>query len=260
MPAFEQQSLRLDSRKRADQVRERIVELLRSGDFSAGDRLPTEQQLMAMFGVGRSSVRAAIQSLVGLGIIELRPGIGTFVRPLSIEDVLGLVQGAVRLDYSVALNVHEVRAMIETTAARLAAERRTEADLEEMRRQIARYDLELEAGSHEGSIEADMRFHQAVVAAAKNPVLSSLLDSISEVLREHRRRYGPPNDRADLQMVTPEHLAIYDAIEAGNVEESVFRVGRHMRIIWNQIEGIATRRNDGAPGAPYLWAEGDEGL
>jgi GntR family transcriptional repressor for pyruvate dehydrogenase complex len=253
MPAFEQHSLRIDRRKRADQVRDGIVELLRAGNFQAGDRLPTEHQLMETFGVGRSSVRAAIQSLVGLGIVELRPGIGTFVRPLSLEDVMSLVQGAVRLDYSAALHLHEVRAMIETTAARLAAERRTDADLAEMHLQITRYEEEIAAGNHEGSIEADLRFHRALVAAAKNPVLVSLLDSISDVLRDHRRRYGSPPYRADVATVTSEHIAIYEAIAASDPGQSVLRVGRHMRIIWNQIETIAANRAEGTSDEPFLW-------
>lgn len=253
MPAFEQQSLRVDRRKRADQVRDGIVALLRAGNFQAGDRLPTEPQLMSMFGVGRSSVRAAIQSLAGLGIVELRPGIGTFVRPLSLEDVMSLVQDAVRLDYSAALHLHEVRAMIETTAARLAALRHSEADLGEMRQQIARYDEAIEDGNVEGSIEADMRFHRALVVAAKNPVLVSLLDSISDVLRDHRRHYGSSQHEANARAATFEHNAIYEAVARRDLEQSVIRVGRHMRIIWNQIETITTNRGEPFSGEPFLW-------
>ena len=57
----------VDSRKRADQVREGITAMIRAGQLQDGDKLPTETQLAAMFGVGRSSVRGAVQSLVGLG-------------------------------------------------------------------------------------------------------------------------------------------------------------------------------------------------
>jgi GntR family transcriptional repressor for pyruvate dehydrogenase complex len=255
MPAFNQQSMRIDPRKRADQVRERLVELMRNGDFKAGDKLPTEQQLMAMFGVGRSSVRAAIQSLVGLGVIELRPGLGSFVRPFSIDDVIGLVQGAVQLDYSTALHLHEVRAMLETTAARLAARRRTPVDLDEMRRQIDRYNLELETGNLEGSIDADISFHRALVSSAKNPVLISLLDSISDVLRDHRRHYGPLGIHPELAVVTPEHLAIYEAIEAQDAGQSVFRVSRHMRHIWNQIEIAITDHRAESSDEPLFWLD-----
>ncbi|CAN5356835.1 FadR/GntR family transcriptional regulator [soil metagenome] len=255
MPAFDEQSMRIDPRKRADQVRERLVELVRNGNFKAGDKLPTEQKLMEMFGVGRSSVRAAMQSLVGLGIIELRPGLGSFVRPLSIDDVISLVQGAVQLDYSTALHLHEVRAMLETTAARLAAQRRTIGDLEEMRRQIDRYNVELDVGNLEGSIEADLSFHRALVSSAKNPVLISLLDSISDVLRDHRRRYGPLGIHPELAVVTAEHLAIFEAIEIRDVGQSVFRVSRHMRHIWNQIEIAITDHGGDSSNEPLFWLD-----
>ncbi|MGH2551939.1 MAG: FadR/GntR family transcriptional regulator [Thermomicrobiales bacterium] len=255
MSAIDHESLRIDPRKRADQVRERLVDLMRTGDFNSGDKLPTERQLMAMFGVGRSSVRAAIQSLVGLGIIELRPGLGSYVRSLSIDDVISLVQGAIRLDYSSALNLHEVRAMIETTASRLAAHRRTERDLVEMHLQIVSYDREIAAGNREGSIEADLRFHRALVASAKNPVLSSLLDSISDVLREHRRHYGPFGTNPDFATVTQEHIAIFEAIEAQNAQQSVLRVSRHMRIIWNQIESVTTNSEQSSRSPFFLLDE-----
>jgi GntR family transcriptional repressor for pyruvate dehydrogenase complex len=255
MPAFDEQSMRIDPRKRADQVRERLVELMRNGDFKAGDKLPTEQQLMSMFGVGRSSVRAAIQSLVGLGIIELRPGLGSFVRPLPIDDLIGRVQSAVQLDYSTALHLHEARAMLETTAARLAAHRRTPVDLKEMLRQIDRYNVEFDAGNLEGSIEADLYFHRALVASAKNPVLISLLDSISDVLRDHRRHYGPVGIHPERTVVTSEHLAIYEAIENRDVGQSVLRVSRHMRNIWNQIEVVTTDHGADSLDEPLYWLD-----
>src|SRR5262245_56754191 len=106
----------LDGRKRAHQVRDRIVELVREGQLPENARPPTEPQLVKPFGVGRSSVRAAIQSLIGLGIVEVRPGRGAYVRRPSLDDVARMVDGAIRLDYSTALQLHEAHAIIEITA------------------------------------------------------------------------------------------------------------------------------------------------
>ena len=233
----------IDVRKRADQVRDRLVEMMRAGEYGAGDKLPTEPQLMEMFGVGRSSVRAAVQSLVGLGIVEVRPGRGTYVRRLSVDNLLSIVHGAFQLEFSGALHLHEVRAMIETTAARLAAHRRTSSDLDAMKRQIEQFALTHAAGNTEAAIEADLAFHRAMIASAHNPILLSLLDSISGILREHRREYGVPDDSPARTRVVLEHDAIVDALTAGDAQQSVNRVARHMRIIWDQIEAVAPKDN-----------------
>ncbi|HET8524056.1 MAG TPA: GntR family transcriptional regulator, partial [Thermomicrobiales bacterium] len=66
----------VDARKRADQVRDKIVEMIREGYLQEGEKLPTEPQLSEMFGVGRSSVREAVQALIGLGVVEMRSGRG----------------------------------------------------------------------------------------------------------------------------------------------------------------------------------------
>src|SRR5687767_4941999 len=83
----------IDVRTRADQVRDAIIALIRDGELKEGDKLPTEPQLVEMFGVGRSSVRAAVQSLIGLGIVDMRPGRGAYVRRPSLDDVVRMVNG-----------------------------------------------------------------------------------------------------------------------------------------------------------------------
>jgi GntR family transcriptional repressor for pyruvate dehydrogenase complex len=238
MPASLQSLHAIDSRKRADQVRDRLVDLMRTGDFPAGQKLPTEPELMEAFGVGRSSIRAAVQSLVGLGILERRPGVGTFVRSLTVEDLRGLVHRTVLLDYGEALQLHEIRTMLETTGARLAAKRRTEADLQEMAFQIQRYRETYLAGHRESSIDADLGFHRAILVASRNPMLLSLLDSISVNLKAHRREYGPFTNKQELSEVIAEHTKIYEAIRARDAIESERVIARHMRHVWYQIEEL----------------------
>lgn len=230
------QSDPIDSRKRADQVRDRLGELIRRKHFQEGDKLPTEAQLMKLFGVGRSSVREAVQSLVSLGIIELRPGRGAYVRRLSVEDLVSIVQGAVHLDFGTARHLHEVRVMIERTAARLAARRRTDADLDASRQQIEFYARAHANADRDAAIAADIGFHRTLVVAARNPVLLSIFDSISGSLGEHLREYGAHLGSAELNIVISEHTRILDALTQGDADLTVRQIGKHMRVIWNQIQ------------------------
>lgn len=251
MQSTEPSRLPIDPRKRADQVRDRLLEMIRSGEYREGDQLPTEPQLMEMFGVGRSSVRAAIQALVGLGIVELRPGRGTYVRRISVTDLVNIVGGAFQLDFSSALHLHEVRAMIETTAARLAAHRRSDDDLERMHQCIQDYAVAHAAKQSEQAIDADLAFHRAMVEAARNPVLLSLLDSIGGILKEHRREYGIPGDASGRARVILEHDAITEAVRAGDARRAELRVAQHMRMIWDQIEAVSSGRgNSSRPDHP----------
>lgn len=225
----------IDARKRADQVRERLVSLIRDGHFREGEKLPTEPQLSQMFGVGRSSIREAVQSLIGTGLIEMRPGQGAFVRRFDVSDIVRLASGIVRLDYGSALELHEARVMLELTAARLAAHRRTDADLILMAESIERYIAAEEVGDIDGMVAEDVTFHAAMVGATRNHVLATMLESISGVMREHRRTYMLNSLDEERGLVVAEHKGILQAVAAGDQAEAVRKVRAHMRLIWNQV-------------------------
>jgi GntR family transcriptional repressor for pyruvate dehydrogenase complex len=220
--------------------------MIREGYLQEGEKLPTEPQLSEMFGVGRSSVREAVQALIGLGVVEMRSGRGAFVRRLSLNDLVRMIDGAVRLEYGAALQVHEVRAMIEITASRLAATRRNDVDLAAMKDAILRYRMMERTGNPESLIDADLSFHRAIIEATHNEVLGTLFDSFSGLLREHRRQYGVANNPKSRALVVPEHEGIFAAIAAGNPAEAAKRMQHHMRMIWGQIERLATKEDESA--------------
>lgn len=113
-----------------------------------------------------------------------------------------------------------------------------------MRTSIENYAIAHAARNSEQAIEADLEFHRALVKAAKNPVLLSLLDSISGLLKEHRREYGIRDDSKRLTKVVVEHEAIVDALISREERVSVSRVARHMRMIWDQIEAVSANSEE----------------
>jgi len=183
-------------------------------------------------------------ALIGLGVIEMRPGRGAYVRRLSLNDVVRMVDGAVRLEYGAALQLHEVRAMIEITAARLAAIRRIDADLARMREAILRYKFAGKSSEPDRLIDADLAFHEAIVVATHNDVLVTVQQSIRGLLREHRRQYGVAGDVDARPLVIAEHEKICAAIAAGDPIRAAKRMQEHMRIIWRQIEELAIHDGD----------------
>src|SRR5204863_9149285 len=121
-----------------------------------GTKLPGETTLAATLGVGRSTVREALRALAGAGLVQPRQGAGVFV--IATEPAADL--GA-RLRRAAVTDVYEVRMMVETQAARLAAERRTPADLEALDAALAGRRAAT-TGSDAEFIDADIALHAAV--------------------------------------------------------------------------------------------------
>jgi DNA-binding FadR family transcriptional regulator len=171
----------------------RLEELISSGEWPVGFRVPPEPELVRALGVSRNTVREAISALVHAGQLDPRPGDGTYVRADTGLDA-ALERAARRWG---ALDALEVRNMLERDAARLAAQRRNEADLDAIEaalrhrtetRLAPRPALRDAADSDPGAgnqafVEADATFHQAVVAATHNRVLIELYEHLADPLR-----------------------------------------------------------------------------
>lgn len=186
------------------QLREQVL----SGQWPVGGRLPAETELAQRLEVGRSTVREAVRALVHAGLLETRQGSGTYVRSLTPG-----ADWEPRLRRAAVLEAYEVREALEVQAARLAATRRTETDIEALRACLAERDRA--RGEDARFVEADLAFHRAVVAAAHNPLLAEMFDSFAAVLREaliairsDQAVQGPDADAA--------HARLASAIEAGD--------------------------------------------
>jgi GntR family transcriptional repressor for pyruvate dehydrogenase complex len=155
------------------QLREQVL----SGQWPVGGRLPAETELAQRLEVGRSTVREAVRALVHAGLLETRQGSGTYVRSVTPG-----ADWEPRLRRAAVLEAYEVREALEVQAARLAASRRTETDIEALHASLA--ERERARGADARFVEADLAFHRSVVAAAHNPLLAEMFDSFAAVLRE----------------------------------------------------------------------------
>jgi DNA-binding FadR family transcriptional regulator len=203
----------------AELATRQLHQQLTSGQWQVGDRLPAETELADALGVGRSTVREAVRALVHAGMLATRQGSGTFVLSLSPGT-----SWEPRLRRAAVLEVYEVREALEVQAARLAAQRRTDADITALRDSLATRDQSLavigqagEAASNERFVQADLAFHRTVVAAAHNQLLAEMFDSFASVLREALVAVVTDRDLGDVS-VAPTHGRLVAAIEAGDGE------------------------------------------
>ncbi|KXJ48322.1 transcriptional regulator, GntR family [Marinobacter salarius] len=148
---------------------ESLRQAIEKGHWAIGERLPVEAQLSESLGVSRNTVREAVRVLVHVGMLETRQGDGTYVR--ATKDAGETLR---RINRAQLRDKLEVRIMLETEAAKLAAERRDAKDLEKMTLAL---DERAKAGDDvESRIRHDHAFHTALVAASHNPALSELYD------------------------------------------------------------------------------------
>jgi len=188
-----------------DKIRERIV----SGAWGPGDRLPKESELAAELGLSRNSLREAVRALSQLRVLEVRQGDGTYVSSLEPDLLLestSFVSHLLLGEGAVAL--YEVRRILEAAAAALAAARINEEGKQELGASLERM---RDAQGVEELVEADVAFHAVIARATGNPVLISLLASLSTRMLRVRLWHGRAADSA-LDVTREEHRRIYEAI------------------------------------------------
>ena len=150
-----------------------IRDLIISGELNAGDKLPPERKLSEKLGISRSYVREAIKKLEFYGILKTHPQSGTIIAGLGITALEGLITDVLRMEGSDFHSLIETRLILEVQTAKLAAERRTDEDIEALEEALACYESKVKAG--EQAIDEDLLFHIKIAEASKNNVLKSLM-------------------------------------------------------------------------------------
>ncbi|AJT63170.3 hypothetical protein T261_1484 [Streptomyces lydicus] len=161
-----------------EQATQHLRDQITGGQWPVGTKLPAETALAKTLGVGRSTVREALRALAGAGLLQARQGAGVFVIADEPEK-----DWATRLRQAAVTDIYEVRMLVEVQAARLAAQRRTKADLTAMQTAL---DARRAAsdGDDAAFVDADIALHAAVVAGAHNPVLTDLFVEFIPALRK----------------------------------------------------------------------------
>ena len=169
----------------ADMVAEQLRQQITEGTYRAGDKLPTEPELMKTFGVGRSSVREAVKLLVNMGVVRVQQGSGTFVAVPSNNDDVNI-----KMSTADRTELDEVRKILDIAIVEKAVARRTEKDIERMRASLEKRKVNAEKGLLEECIEADLNFHIAIADAAHNRILADIYRSAAtHLLSEFNRIY-----------------------------------------------------------------------
>lgn len=156
-----------------DMIIQQVRGLITSGQLAPGDKLPPERKLAERLGVSRSHVREALRKLEFYGILRTLPQSGTIVAGIGISALEGLITDVLKLEQNDFASLVETRVLFEKQTAYLAAERRTDDDIETIRQAMLAYEEKVRTG--EAAVEEDLMFHLKIAQASKNTVLKSLM-------------------------------------------------------------------------------------
>lgn len=190
-----------------------LTERIAKGDLKPGDRLPSEQDLIAEFNVSRTVVREAISSLKAAGLVATQQGVGAFVQPGALSAPFRIDESSLDVVKEV-IAVLELRIGLEAEAAALAAQRRQPQHVEAMREALDRMAVAIEAS--EDAVAPDFDFHRTIAEATGNPHFTHLFGYLGALLIPRARvqtfRFFAPDRTEYLKRVNREHEDIYQAI------------------------------------------------
>ena len=228
---------------RTVQLAELLGRDIRTGKLAVGERLPTEQELIARFQVSRTVVREAMASLRSEGLIVSRQGAGVFVanatgRPFRIvsDELRSLVE---------VENVLQLRLAVEVEAVGIAAEKRTKADLLAMRDCLDMIDKAIER--NETAVKEDLAFHCAISAATGNPYFERFMQFLGPVIIPRQTlRLGletAEERHAYVGLVQSEHHRIYAAVKKGDRDAARRCLRDHLEASRERYRGLVARKS-----------------
>jgi GntR family transcriptional regulator, transcriptional repressor for pyruvate dehydrogenase complex len=217
------------SRNLTEEVVAELTERIRGGALAPGDKLPTESEIMAQLGVSRTVVRESISRLQAARLVQTRHGIGTFVLEPGDQERFQIEAG--ELTVRDVMAILELRISLEAEAAGLAAMRRSDENLAQMRRALDEFERHIAQGTG-NAVAADVAFHLELAKATGNRYFHSILSQLGNTIIPRTRVNSAAlahNDPSGyLDRVNREHEDIYDAIERQDPEAARAAMRMHL--------------------------------
>lgn len=190
-----------------EDIVKQFMQKIEAGELKAGDKLPTERELVEQLGVSRSSVREALRAMELLGVVQSKVGGGTFIKHSRVDRNL-LQFSDSRADEKIPLlETLEVRVVLEAYSAAQAAKKRSDGQLAELRGVIE--EMRRDIGEGNRGSGADIRFHLVIAEMAGNGTLVNLLSTIAETLSSS---IAMSNAHVDSRDILAEHVEMCEAI------------------------------------------------
>lgn len=228
----------IKNKRTTEIILEQIKQFMIDGQLNPGDKLPTEMELAERFQVSRTSIREALSALSLTGILEIRQGEGIYVKHSPSNAIIEPLTFILLMEKNHVQNILEVRRALEIVAVDLAAQRRSETDLEALGRLVAEMERDLPEAANSESL--DLAFHLALATSSKNPLLDRLMNTVQEIigqtLQVTRTLWLLSSQAGTTRQLFEEHNAIYLAVRNKENEKARALMYEHLSKVEQQLQ------------------------
>lgn len=222
---------KIKPKKIYEEVSDIIVNRVKQGELSPGDRLESVEKMAENFGVSRSAIREALSGLRAMGLVDIRQGEGTFITSFDAKAFALPAATALIMKRKDIKELAAVRSMLEIGAAGLAAELHTKEDLIPLEKALLL--MKDAKGKGELGEKADLNFHLAIANATQNNMLINLMGSVSDItlesMRETRRLILYTKD--GMNRLYKEHERIFEAIKNRDSKTAQDEMQHHLALV-----------------------------
>ncbi|MBT2582636.1 FadR/GntR family transcriptional regulator [Planococcus sp. ISL-109] len=216
------------TRKIYEEVTDSILEMIKTGQYKAGDKLDSVEQLAKNFNVGRSAIREALSGLRAMGLVEMHQGEGTYITAFDASKFSLPVSSALLMKREDIKELSEVRKILEVGAVASAALNYRKEDLAEIEQALTA----MKQAKGQGALgeKADLAFHLAIARATHNQMLINLMGSVAEIMVESMRetRLLLLYSEEMMGSLLEEHQEIFEAIKQRNADAAQAKMLDHL--------------------------------
>lgn len=225
-----------------ESIVQQIQQLIKNGELIPGQKLPPERSLAEELNVSRTSIREALRALEMMGYLESKVGVGggTYIKEISLNNIISPFSQVLLQNDEFIVELLEVRLFLELEVSRLAAIRRTDEDLEQMRAAVEQMEAEINKGN--SGLHGDNKFHEALAIASNNRVLQQFLFMCGDLLEVEREEHLTDNKEEAIKALN-QHKELIVAIEKGDDEAAQKIMSSHIHNISRVIKSNRAKRN-----------------
>jgi len=224
-----------ENRTAQKEIVSKIRDLIKYKNLEPGDKLPSERMLSDKFGVSRSNLREAIQRLEFYGLLKSIPQSGTFIADIGPIAMKGMLEDILSLEDPDFKSLVETRILLELKTARLAALRRTEEDLVQMKGTLDAYSAKVLNG--EDAVQEDLLFHLSIAKASGNSTMNRFMLIITPEIITNFEKYHVCDENQAFRGIQ-EHMDIYEAIKKQDSKLAKEKMKEHFKVLYQYCYNI----------------------
>ncbi len=224
-----------ENQKDQKEIISKIRDLIQFKNLEPGDKLPSERMLSEKFSVSRSNLRETIQKLEYYGILISKPQSGTFIANIGQVAMKGMLEDILRLDDPDFKSLVETRILLELKTSRLAALRRTDKDLTQMKHALDAYCAKVLNG--EDALQEDLLFHLSIAKASGNSTMNTFMLLITPEIITNFEKYHLCDENLAFRGIQ-EHKDIYEAIKLQDPKLAKEKMKLHFKMLYEYVYDI----------------------